>query len=766
MFYNAITFLSGIMLLQNFSSLPSIKWAYTFFVTAFMGLLYKPISRYMKLPAIFIIGFSWCVIYAHWQSTWVLPADLEGKTIKITGFIADIPTPSEHRTSFLFSLNKIESENKILHVKGFLHLSWQDPKQQLIVGDQWKFSAHLKKIHGTSNPGGFDYEAWSLQEGIRANGYIYHDEGKLLTSHWYHYPLIRMRQWMYSKIKMAVPCSNTSSWIAALALGIRNEVTVEGWKILRNTGTNHLMAIAGLHIGFMCGFIYAVVNKVWRSMPILCLRFPAQHAGGLAAVLMAVIYSMLAGFSLPTQRACFMVVIFFLISLFRRQVVIWHVWSLTLISVLVFNPLNVLTESFWLSFGAVALIIFAMSGRLAPTGLWWKWGRIQWVLTFGLIPLSLWFFQEFSCVSILANLIAIPWVGFLIVPCIFLGMFVLLFSMKYGSWILMWADKLLIILWKFLTYLSSLSWAVWYHTIPNLFMLLLACISVVVLLVPVGFPGRWFGLLGLMVIFLYQPLKPAFGEAWLTLLDVGQGLSTVIQTQNHIAVFDTGPHLSDEFDMGESVVTPFLHTLEAKKIDMMIISHADNDHSGGAQAVIHNFPVINIKTSSPALFSHADYCLQHQSWKWDGIDFTFLYPTKDQLGLDNDSSCVLKISTPYHTILLPGDIEKLSEKYLVAQLKPELKVDILIAPHHGSKTSASKDFVKSVHPNIILFPVGYRNRYHFPNPKVINQYKEMGTEMYDSVNSGAILIKLTQDVHLVPIVYRAGHSFYWNSKKE
>jgi len=763
MFYNALTFLSGIMLLQNFSNLPSIKWGYILFFVPLLG-LYKPISPYIKLPVIFILGFAWCILYAHWQSSWVLPANLEGKTIKIRGFIADIPTVSEHRTTFLFSLDKIESENNIIPAKAFLHLSWQDAKQKLIVGDQWEFSVRLKRIHGTRNPGGFDYEAWSLQEGIRANGYVYHDESKLLNSEWYHYPLTRIRQRIYDKISKIIPPSNTSPWIAALALGIRNDVTTNSWTILRNTGTNHLMAIAGLHIGFMCSFIYALVNRLWRRMPALCLRLPAQHAGGLAAVFIAVMYSTLAGFSLPTQRACLMVIIFFLISLLRRQITIWQVWSLVLISVLIFNPLNILTQSFWLSFSAVAFIIYGVSGRLAPTGLWWKFGRIQWVLTLGLIPFNLWFFQECSCVSIMANAIAIPWVGFIIIPLIFLGCFVLLFSAKYGESIFLFSDKLLAVLWKFLTYLSHFSWSVWYHTIPNLYMMLLACISMIMLLIPSGLAGRWFGLLGLIIVILYQPLKPAFGEAWLTLLDVGQGLSAVIQTQNHITIFDTGPRLSDDFDMGENVVLPFLHTLETKKIDMMIISHGDNDHSGGAKAIIENIPVLDIKTSKPALFPGASYCLQHQSWEWDGVHFTFLYPTIEKLGLNNDSSCVLKVTTSHYSILLPGDIEKMAEKYLVSELKNELSADILIAPHHGSKTSAVPAFIQSVHPRYILFPVGYRNRYHFPHSIVLTQYKKLGTEMYDSVKSGAIFLKLTNDVDLVPILYRPEHRFYWSFK--
>jgi competence protein ComEC len=769
MFFNSLAFLSGIMLLQNFSILPHLVWAYILIVFSMLFIVLSQSQRsFFKLSAFFILGFAWCIIYAHCQSAWVLPGYLEGKTIKITGWIVSIPEADEDRTSFLFSLDQIQSEQATIKLHGLVHLSWRAPKQKLIAGDEWQLTVRLKKIHGMSNPGGFDFEAWSLQQGIRATGYIYHDDVKLLKSHWYDYPILRVRQFIYARLCDVLPKSNTSAWIPGLALGIREGISSDNWQILRKTGTNHLMAIAGLHIGFMCSLIYTIFNWSWRQIPKLSLTMPAQHAGGIAAILMALIYSALAGFSLPTQRACFMLVIFFVIALLRRHRMTWHTWGLTLFVVLLMNPLNVLTTSFWLSFGAVAFIIYGMSGRLAPTGLWWKYGRIQWILTLGLIPLSIWFFQECSFVSFIANTIAIPWVGLLIVPLILLGCLVLLFSIKTGGLILSFADQLLSLLWQVLTYLSHLTWASWFHAVPNIYLFMLACAGMVVLLLPAGFPGRWLGLFGLLPFFIYKPLAPALGEAWITLLDVGQGLSAVIQTKQHILVFDTGSHLNDHFDMGESVVLPFLHTLHVHYIDMMVISHRDNDHSGGAKSIIAGLPVLAIKTSSPKLFSNmnASYCLQHERWQWDDVYFSFLYPTVDFLGRNNNSSCVLKIATKDHQLLLPGDIEKTAEKYLVTETANELSADILVAPHHGSKTSAMNDFIQAVHPKIVLFPVGYRNQYHFPNQVVVNQYKELGAKNYDSVTGGAIQIKLTQNPALMPKLYRVSHEHYWNDKMD
>lgn len=757
-----LAFLCGVLLLQQFSFLPKKYWilialAIIFLTEFFWIKKYK----YLRYISAILLGFAWVLWYVHGLVSWTLPSELEGKPIIIRGYISSLPSISEDRTVFLFTLRNFQASK----VHTIIKLSSKNSLQNMRVGDEWQFSVKLKRIHGLMNPGTFDYESWALQTGIRASGYIIaSDQNKLLTSHWYYDSFNRLRQKLKDKIEANLPQTNTSPWIIALALGERQNILAENWEILRNTGTNHLMAIAGLHIGFMSGFIFFLTSWCWRRIPKLPLIIPAQFAGGFFALGMAIFYSALAGFSIPTQRACIMLCVGLITLLMRRVTMVWQAWCLALLIVLIINPLSVLTESFWLSFCSVALIIYGVSSRLNPKTLWWKLGRIQWVIAVGLIPLGIWLFQQFSLISFIANSIAIPWVGFLIVPLVLLGCLALIFSAKSGGFILVYADKLLAILWHILTYFSHLSWANWYLMIPNIWVLLAACVGIIILLLPVGFAGRFFGIAWFLpLIFCHYPV-PKAGEIWFTLLDVGQGLSSVVQTKNHILVFDTGPKSSANYDMGESVVTPFLRFIGARKIDLLVISHPDNDHIGGMKALFHYFKILHIKTSTPdrLLPFLSDYCLRGESWQWDGVKFEFLYPTQENLELDNDSSCVLRITNSANKhILLTGDIEKFAERFLVKNDEKNLAADILVAPHHGSKTSAIEDFVAAVHPSYVLFPIGYRNRYHFPHLQVIAKYQQINSNLLATDSGGALQFYLTEDISL-PGLYRQQKKRYWN----
>lgn len=764
----SLAFLLGILLLQNFSYLPDKKWVWIIF---FIGILLS-YWKYLRIPTACALGFAWVLWFAHSQSAWKLPDDFEGKTVKVTGNISSIPHSEQGITNFLFSIKKIQFEQTEQSAKGLLRLSWRAQKNQplpphLHVGDEWQLSVRLKKVHGSLNPGGFDYEAWALHEGIRANGYVVNKaENIFLNSYWYRDLLNRMREFLKEKIERNLPLTNTSPWIVALSLGERHGINQENWEVLRNTGTNHLMAIAGLHIGFMSGFIYAIVMWLWRLFPTFALRIPAQQASSIGALIMALTYSALAGFSIPTQRACIMLTVFLWVVLLRRKMVSWHGWAVAMLLVLLINPLSVLTESFWLSFGAVAFIIYGVSARLAPNGLWWKWGRIQWVIAVGLVPFGIWLFQQCSISSFIANSIAIPVVGFFIVPLCLLGSFVILFSEKMGGIILMLADKILSVLWEVLTWFAHLSWGSWYQVMPSYTALIISCIGVIILLLPAGFPGRLFGFIGFLPLIFSQVSTPKLGEVWLTLLDVGQGLSTIVQTKNHFLVFDAGMKTGPNFDMGESVVVPFLRFAGARKIDMLVVSHGDNDHIGGAPAIMKRFPTVSIKTSVPEKLpsDHTYYCLSGDTWQWDGVQFQFLYPTQENLGLNNDSSCVLRVSMGDKHILLTGDIEKYAEENLVQDQLSHLPANILIAPHHGSKTSGLQEFVDAVHPQYVLFPVGYRNRYRFPHAAIIEKYDALGTQKFDSANAGAItfVVNATEKIS-PPILYREVHKKYWNN---
>jgi competence protein ComEC len=617
-------------------------------------------------------------------------------------------------------------------------------------------------MHATQNPAAFDFEAWGLQQGIRATGYIIFDSfnQKLPADHHFFW-INRLRQSMQDKLQLYLPDTMTSPWLTALIIGERTHIAADAWEVLRNTGTNHLMAIAGLHLGMLAACMHFLTQWLWRRSTFLLQKLPASLAGALAAMIAVIFYSMLAGFSIPTQRASCMLMVVTIVLFLRIKINPWQLWASALFIVLFINPMDVLSESFWLSFMTIALIIYGMSGRLHPTGKWWQWGRVQWVIGFGLMPLTLFFFQSTSIISFIANAIAIPWLMISILPFCFMSAVTLLIVPSIAQYFLLCADKSLALLWQVLTWLSHLPLATWQHAIISWPILFCSIIAILLLLLPTGVPGRWLGIIWAMPLLLFTPAVPVKNNYWLTLLDVGQGLSVVVQTEHHLLVYDAGPKFNDNSDAGENIVTPFLHQQLKKKIDRLVISHGDNDHIGGAFALLKHFAINDIKTSVPDKIKQADFCRAGETWNWDGVQFTFIYPDQNQLTLGNDSSCVLLIDNKVHRALLTGDIEKFAENQLI-QKEINLSADILIAPHHGSKTSGMKKFIAAVHPQYVLYATGYRNRYHFPHPSVVHNYTEISAMQLNTAETGAMQFKISQKNELTtPELFRVKYKRYW-----
>jgi competence protein ComEC len=405
-----------------------------------------------------------------------------------------------------------------------------------------------------------------------------------------------------------------------------------------------------------------------------------------------------------------------------------------------------------------------MSHRLFPSGIWWKYARVQWVIGIGLIPLTLVLFQQCTLISFIANSIAIPWLAFSILPLCFLSAIFVCFSPTLTSFLLLIADKSLAGLWFILSWLAQFHFASWSMAIPNIYTFMLLMIGFLMFLLPAGVPGRWLGLIWALPAILYQPLKPLGGEYWLSLLDVGQGLSVVVQTAEHILIYDAGPKYEAASDMGENVILPYLRKIKAKKIDLMVISHGDNDHTGGVKAILNSFPLTNIKTSVPEKMpsSLATDCHAGDSWQWDGVTFTFLYPGNHAITSRNDGSCVLKIDNGQYKILLPGDIEKQAESHLLMNSPQSLQANMIIAPHHGSKTSGMPSFISAVHPEIVLYATGYRNRYHFPHPGVVAAYERINAKSFNTVDSGTMLFKIPNGgVMSPPEEFRMRNKKYW-----
>ena len=766
MFYFIIAFLAGDLLLQQFTSLPSrLMISVMVLISCLLCICLRKYCRYIYFIPAFLIGFAWCGWYAHHVLSWQLPVELEGKKLLVTGSIASLPISEHHQTKIFFAITKLQSGRQTINEKANARLIWREPPYPLQVGDEWQLMVKLKRIHGTQNPGGFDFEAWSLQKGLQSTGYVVNDQrNRLLSHHVFQYPIDQFRQRLQTRIEQHLPHSSSAPWLMALMIGERTGMLNSDWQVLRKTGTNHLMAIGGLHIGIMSGFAYLLACWLWKRSAYLPLYFPSQLAGTCAAMAIGTTYSAIAGFSIPTQRACIMLIAFSIAHLSRKKLNAWHAWSFALLIVILMNPLLVLSESFWLSFGTIALIIYGMDGRLAPSGYWWKWGRVQWVIGVGLIPLTLYFFHECSLVSFIANSIAIPWLGFFVLPLCFLSDLLLFVWPSAAEFILFLADRSLSGMWMMLTWFSQIHFSTWQQVIPTTSLLVLTILGVILLLLPIGTPARWIGILWVLPLLCYSPAKPDHGAFWMTLLDVGQGLSVVVQTKRHVLVFDAGPKFHAGTDTGETIVVPYLQTLATRHIDMLVISHGDNDHIGGANALLQAYEVKTIRTSVPEKLpvNIASDCLAGMSWKWDGVTFSFLHPDRYHLNDGNDSSCVLKIENAYYSVLLPGDIEKYAEQWLTQSQSKRLKSTVIVAPHHGSKTSDDRHFLELVQPEYVLYATGYRNRYHFPHQRVQHAYEQLGTIQFDTATLGAIECRFANDGKwIAPRLYRSINQRYW-----
>lgn len=762
-----LAFLAGVLALQQFAELPTSGWALFTFPVFALAFVFRP----MRLPACAAAGF----LLAWWTAAAILaqalPTELEGEDLVAEGIIASLPDADTNRTRFELKIERLLDGERPVDGLERVQLSWYGAQRPMLrAGERWRFTVRLKRPHGFMNPGGFDYEAWLFRHGLRATGYVRADEEyRRLPVADHEHPLLRARQTLADTMSNALADRPYAGIVEALAYGESSRIPPPQWEVLAATGTTHLVAISGSHITLIAGLAYFLMRRAWLRVPRLALRWPAPKAAAVAAMLAALIYSALAGFAVPTQRALIMVGVVMFAVLRQRHTRPFHVLAIALLLVLLWDPLAVMEAGFWLSFAAVAVIFYGMTARLAPRGWWWYFGRAQLLVAIGLLPLTLILFQRVSLVSPLANLIAVPWVTWVVVPITLVGACLSLWSTAAGALVLGLADLTMAALWPLLAWLTESGIALWTQPAPPAWTLIPAAIGALVLLAPAGMPGRWVGAVLLLPLVVVSPARPPAGEAWLTLLDVGQGLSAVVRTRSHSLLFDTGPGFSESFDAGGAAVVPFLRASGIQRIDTLIVSHGDKDHIGGLSSVVKQVPVDKVLTSVPdkvAEFSPgAQVCRAGQRWEWDGVDFEIIYPIPELGTRGNDASCVLRVSTVGTAALLPGDIEKRSEKVLLAEKAPALRADVLVAPHHGSNTSSSAPFLDAVRPEYALFAVGYRNRYGFPKPAVVERYRAAEAAMLSSAHEGAITLRLTAaGVASPPESYRRAALRYWHAR--
>jgi competence protein ComEC len=707
-------------------------------------------------------GWRACAFLQH-----ALDPALEGQDIRMTGRISAMPQFGENSTRFRFRVEQATRDERPVHVPAQVYLSWygdlrgeedalSGPPQHAVAlqaGERWQFTVRLRAPHGTRNPHGFDFELWLWEQGLQATGYVRTGRRdpppEAMGQGWQH-PLQWARQQVRDAILRQAPPvianredadrARAFGVVAALVTGDQQAIARSDWDVFRATGVAHLMSISGLHVTLFAWLAGLLLRAVWRGSPRLCLRLPAQHAGLLGGVLLAAAYALFSGWGVPAQRTLLMLATATLLRLTARRWPWPQLWLLIAAVVLVADPWALLQPGFWLSFVAVG-VLFAGAGHEtleAPRTLRQRLAgllREQWLITLALAPLTLLLFGQLSLVGLWANLLAIPWVTLVVTPLALLGVL----------WPALWDVAALGVQWLavVLQWLASLPLATLVVAQAPPWAGIAGVLGGLLLVLRLPWAMRLAGLPLLLPVLLWQPPRPAPGHFELLAADIGQGNAVLVRTATHALLYDSGPRHANDSDAGQRVLVPLLRALGVR-LDRLVLSHRDSDHTGGAAAVLLAQPHAQLWSSLEeghelhALRS-AHRCAAGQAWDWDGVHFEMLHPRAADYAppqRSNALSCVLRISNGARSALLAGDIERVQEARLVAD-GSALRADWLLVPHHGSKTSSTPAFLDAVAPRLALVQAGYRNRFGHPAPEVVTRYAQRGVALIDTPHCGA-----------------------------
>lgn len=739
MLAGTLAFIAGIYSLMHFSSLPSLFWLLLLPVL----LIPFQIHAAFRFVFYFYLGFCWALFITQLKIGHSLNPEIENKDLVVNGVVASVPEIHGDHSRFLFELATMtDSKGNKYKFSERVRLSWYKNKTVPKPGEMWQFMVRLKRPYSFMNSGGFDYEAWMLRQGIKATGYIKKSgvNKKLRDTNRFFIEKQRYKIARQIKQKLDVPLSGI---VLALSLGDRSQLDAQQRRVLSETGTNHLIAISGLHIGLIATFVYFIAYFIWRQFYFLTQRLPAPYFASLMAFIVALFYALLSGFALPAQRALIMLGVFLLAILQPGRMLISHVICIAAVFILLFDPFAIIAADFYLSFMAVLFILYLTQFRINKQSKFTKFIVLQCLLSLCLLPVLIFWFKQIPLYSIAANLIAIPVIGFFIVP---LSLVISIFLFLFPSVV----ENLYVIikilydwLWWWLTFLSEQHHSVIAIASPNSLSIILAIIGVMILTMPRGLPARYLG------VFFFLPLlfpvheKLKEGEFEFVLLDVGQGLSAVVRTQNKTLLYDTGARFSERFNTGDAVIKPYLRQKGISNISMLIISHGDNDHIGGVDAITRNFHIGDIISSVPKKLEGygAKRCISGQAWEWNKVNFEILSPAENSDVSGNNASCVLKIASEYGSVLLTGDIEKKAELELVNRYHEKLASELLLVPHHGSKTSSTKAFISAVSPKYAFIPAGYKNRFGFPKQDIMARYNVFNVKTFVSYETGELSAK-------------------------
>ena len=691
-----------------------------------------------------------------------LPPALEGVPLQLTGVVAGLPQPGPQGTRFVFQVEQARHDGQPVAVPGRISLGWMRgfdgellvaaPAQEIRAGQRWRFTARLRQPHGNQNPHGFDLELWLFEQGLRATGSVLAtgaDPPRLLAAD-VGQPVGRARQAVRDAILLRVPDAGAAGVLAALAVGDQAAIGRNDWALFRDTGVAHLMSISGLHVTLFAWLAAALIGPLWRLSPRLMLALPAPLAARWGGVLAAFGYALLAGWGVPAQRTLWMLAT---VALLRSTGLRWPPLLVLLAAAVVVtlgDPWALLQPGFWLSFTAVGLLMVS-DREAAPSpvrAVGWtarslealrEGLRTQVVASIGLAPLSLVFFQQVSVVGFVANLLAIPLVTLVVVPLALLG---ILLPPLWGL-----AAALVQGLVVVLQALAALPFGLWTSAAAPSWAVAAGLLGGALLLMPLPWRLRLLGLPLLLPLWAPPLPRPPDGSFETVAVDIGQGTAVLLRTRQHLLVYDAGPRYGSDTDAGQRVLLPLLRARGERRIDLLMLSHRDMDHVGGADALLQALPVAaltgSLEDSHPLrrAVSASQRCQAGQAWQWDGVRFEVLHPRPADYrpaAAPNTLSCVLQVqAADGRSLLLTGDVEAAQEAALVARLGPALRSDVLLVPHHGSLSSSSEAFLAAVAPGTAVVQAGYRNRFGHPAAAVEARYRAAGVTLVRSDRCGA-----------------------------
>jgi competence protein ComEC len=683
---------------------------------------------------------------------------LEGQALRVRGVVTSVPQGTPDVLKFRFSpLPDADSRS----LPRLIELTWYDAPGRIDAAETLELEVKLRRPRGFANPGGHDNEARMLRDRVGASGYVRSGErlGRDADAA-FRYPVLLARAQVASIIRDALGERPAAGIVAGLAVGLQDALSREQWLQLSRSGTSHLMAISGLHIAMVAAVFGWLGRRVQRFRQGRGATGATRDASVVAAAIAALGYSLLAGWSVPTQRTMVMIACGAAALLLRRRIGVADGLGFCIVGVLLLDPLAPLAPGFWLSFGAVAVILYGATGHVRPLGLMRSYLLVQVVVTLGLVPVLAGSFGSVSLVSALVNLYAIPLYTLLIVPAVLVSCAVAQVSRAAGTVMLDWTGRLIETTWPLIEVPASWPLATW--SIAGLDGIAWGALILGTLaaLSPLPVLGRIAGGVLIATACLWRPAPVPVGAARITILDVGQGLSVVVETRGSTLVYDAGPSFRTGSDTGQLVVVPFLKSRGIRTVDRVVVSHDDDDHKGGAGSVLE-LMAVRALTVGPSLRADAlndnrahvarETCRRGEAWAWDGVQFRWLHPGDVRYERDNDSSCVLLVSAGGHTVLVAGDIEAEAERELVHEgaLAP---VDIVVVPHHGSRTSSTQDFVAVLRPRWAVYAVGYRNRWNFPVRRVVERWEQAGALEVRTSVGGAITFELAPGRALAPPV--------------